>query len=40
MDSNLMLSNQGIKDINDIIDILEENENKIIYLDLSNNYLN
>ncbi len=39
MDSNLMLSNQGIKDINDIIDILEENANKIIYLDLSNNYL-
>ena len=39
MDSNLMLSNQGIKDINDIIDILEENANKISYLDLSNNYL-
>ena len=39
MESNLALSNQGIKDINDIIDILEENANKIIYLDLSNNYL-
>ena len=30
MESNLVLSNQGIKDINDIIDILEENANKII----------
>ena len=39
MESNLVLSNQGIKDINDIIDILEENANKITYLYLSNNYL-
>ena len=39
MDSNLMLSNQGIKDITDIIDILEENAKKITFLDLSNNYL-
>ena len=39
MESNLALSNQGIKDINDIIDMLEENAKKITFLDLSNNYL-
>jgi len=39
MDSSLILSNQGIKDITDIIDILEENAKKITFLDLSNNYL-
>jgi hypothetical protein len=39
MDDSLILSNQGIKDINDIIDILNENSNVVKYLDLSNNYI-